>query len=52
MVKKKTTLRIGGKEKIQKVKADEEKKKENKKGIVKWIGKSLKETKKIGWEAR
>ena len=47
MVKKKTTERLGGKERKQKMKADK-KKKERKKGIVKWIGKSLKETKEIG----
>ena len=41
MVKKKTTVRLGGKERKQGVKTDEEKKKR----IVKWIGKSLKEAK-------
>ena len=48
MVQKKTTVSIGGMDRKQKIKADEEKKKEKKKGIVKWIGKSLKEARKIG----
>ena len=45
MVKKKTTVRICGKERKQKMKADDMKKKEKKRGIVKWIRMSFKETK-------
>ena len=45
---KKTTVRLGGRERKQKMKTDEEEEKEKKRGMVKWIGKSLKETKKIG----
>ena len=48
MAKQKMKVGTGGKERKQKMKVAQKKKK----GIIKWIGKSVKETKKIGWEAR